>query len=115
MQEELHQEFADWVRFRRGWRLDSKAELFTGEVWTGKHAQAVGLLDGLGTLRGVVGERYPHARVVTAQPHKPLLARLGAGGGEMAARFSPPALLAAGLESAIEALEARGHWSRFGL
>jgi signal peptide peptidase SppA len=117
MQDELHEEFADWVRTRRGGRLaggcgdGSGAELFTGEVWTGKRAQGLGLVDGLGTLRGVIDERYPDARVVAAAPHRPLLARLGAGGANMSARISARAICSAGLE----AIEARTLWSRFGL
>jgi signal peptide peptidase SppA len=117
MQHELHEQFADWVRSRRGDALAVEApggrggDLFTGEVWTGRRAQRLGLVDALGTLRGVVNERYPDARVVPAVPHRPLLARLGAGGGEMSSWLSPQALCSA----AIEALETRTHWSRFGL
>jgi signal peptide peptidase SppA len=143
MQSELHDQFVDWVRTRRGGRLSTEpgvdhggrdagrasiaasehrtepgvdhgnrgSGLFTGEVWTGARAQRVGLVDGLGTLRSVVANRYPDARVSTAAPHRPLLARLGAGGGDAASWLSPQALFTAGME----AVETRAHWSRFGL
>lgn len=108
LQDELHQQFSDWVRQRRGDRLDESAELFTGEVWTGAKAKELGLVDGLGTLRGVLKERFPKAHVVGVEPRKPLLARISDRG--------PGARLgAAGASSVLEALEQRALWSRFGL
>lgn len=111
LQGELHEQFVDWVRGRRGDRLaGDSADLFSGEVWTGARAVRLGLVDGLGTLRGVLGERFPGAHVVMVEPRRPLLARLGVGS---AARFggSPGDLVLA----AVEALERRATWSRFGL
>jgi signal peptide peptidase SppA len=106
LQDQLHEQFVAWVRQRRDGKLadgvDGSDELFTGEVFLGARAKELGLVDGLGTLRGVVAERFPDARVVVAEPRKPLLARLG---------LSAPGLAAAG----IDALEARSAWSRFGL
>jgi signal peptide peptidase SppA len=101
MQGKLHDLFVDWVRTRRGDKLDSATQdLFSGEVWTGDEAKQLGLIDGLGTLREVIGKRFPGADIAIAEPRKPLLARLGLGG-------------AAGL--LMEAVENRAQWSRFGL
>ncbi|MCP2260541.1 signal peptide peptidase SppA [Streptoalloteichus tenebrarius] len=112
MQADLHAQFVEWVRERRGGRLrGEEADLFSGEVWTGAKALDLGLVDGLGTMRGVVGERWPDATVAVAEPRRPLLARLGLGGA--AARFG--AGPAEGVLGAIEALEHRAVWSRFGL
>ncbi|MBO0841349.1 MAG: S49 family peptidase, partial [Sciscionella sp.] len=88
MHRQLHEQFVDWVRQRRGDKLpaeladavDADDGLFTGEVWTGARALELGLIDGLGTLREVIGERYPDAKITVAEPRKPLLARLGVGG-----------------------------------
>ena len=56
-----------------------RADLFTGEVWTGARAVELGLVDGLGTARGVLAERFPDAELVPVEGRKPLLARLGSG------------------------------------
>ena len=109
MQEQLHELFVEWVRGRRGARLSGEVELFDGEVWTGTRAAELGLVDGVGTLRGVVGKRYPGAEITTVEPRKALLARLGIG---------PAAGLGAGrgdVLSLLEALEQRAAWARFGL
>src|SRR5215217_7082012 len=57
LQDQLHEMFRDWVVTRRGDRLTSDVELFDGEVWTGARAAELGLVDGLGTARGVLTER----------------------------------------------------------
>lgn len=97
---QLHEQFVEWVRDRRGKRLVESEELFTGDVWLGSKAAELGLVDGVGNLREVIAERYPDAEITVAEPKKPLLARLGVG--------APAAAL-------IEAFEQRTLWSRFGL
>ena len=106
---ELHEQFRDWVRTRRGDRLRGGDELFSGEVWTGARAAELGLVDGVGTLRGVVARRFPNAEVITVEPRRPLLAKLGLGGAT--ARLGLGGTAAA----VLEALEERASWSRFGL
>ena len=118
MQDELHKMFREWVCERRGSKLAAQQELFTGEVWTGRRALELGLVDRLNTMRSEIARRYPDADVVTVEGRRPLLARLG---------LTPAATLVAGLggecrlggpETALallEALEHRAVWSRFGL
>ncbi|MGJ7909096.1 S49 family peptidase [Actinopolyspora sp. H202] len=112
MQQELHIQFADWVRQRRGNSLDESTEdLFSGEVWTGRRAKELGLVDGLGNLRDVVSQRFPEAHLVSVEPRKPLLARLGMTGPAGGTQG-----LAAGMAQALfETAENRTLWSRFGL
>lgn len=108
MQVQLHQLFVEWVRDRRGKKLDGDGtNLFDGEVWTGAKAAELGLVDGVGTLREVITRRYPDAEITAVEPRKPLLARLGIG---PAASFGRP-----DLQSLIEAVEQRAAWARFGL
>ncbi|MDR7301925.1 S49 family peptidase [Haloactinomyces albus] len=116
LQTEMHGQFADWVRHRRGDKLNGSAdELFSGEVWTGARAKELGLVDGTGTLRGIVRERFPEAHVVQVEPRKPLLARLGVSGP--GARFGSTGAAAAtgSVLAAVDELEQRALWSRFGL
>ena len=109
LQTQLHDQFVGWVKERRGDRLASDDDLFTGEIWTGAKAVELGLVDGLGNLRQVINERYPDAEISVAEPKRPLLARLGLGGA--AGTFN------AGdrVMGALEALEIRAAWSRFGM
>ncbi|HEY0804969.1 MAG TPA: S49 family peptidase, partial [Pseudonocardiaceae bacterium] len=113
LQGELHEQFVSWVRGRRGAKLaGDDADLFSGEVWTGPKALELGLIDGLGTLRGVVGKRYPDAHVITVEPRRAVLARLGIGAARLA---GSPIGAAAALEHLAELVEQRATWSRFGL
>lgn len=108
LQAQLHEQFVEWVRQRRGAKLQGgDDELFNGEVWTGAKAVELGLVDGIGTLRGVVAQRYPDAEIAVAEPRRPLLARLGFAG----ATTRSGDIVVAGLA----ALEERARWSRFGL
>ncbi len=111
LQDELHAMFQEWVVTRRGDRLREKDELFTGEIWTGAKAVELGLVDGLGTARGVLGERFPDADLVPVEGRKPLLARLG---------LTPPAAATSvistdALLGLAQAAEIRAAWARYGL
>ena len=111
MQEQLHELFVEWVRSRRGERLGTGTELFDGEVWTGTRAAELGLVDGVGTLREIVGKRFPDAEITIVEPRRPLLARLGIGPAASAGRGSGGDVAL----SLLEAIEQRAAWARFGL
>ncbi|MEP9393908.1 S49 family peptidase [Gordonia sp. VNK1] len=77
LQGQLHETFIRWVRQRRGKRLEGDdAALFSGDVWIGEKAAALGLVDGVGVMRSVVAEHYPDAEIVTVDAPKPLLTRI---------------------------------------
>ncbi|WP_370969922.1 S49 family peptidase [Amycolatopsis sp. cg9] len=102
MHTQLHDLFVGWVKERRGDRLTAAEDLFTGDVWLGAKALELGLIDGLGSLRQVLTERYPDAEISVAEPKRPFLARLGVG--------APAAASAV-----LEAVTQKAAWSRFGL
>ncbi|MEQ0561406.1 S49 family peptidase [Amycolatopsis sp. NEAU-NG30] len=102
MHTQLHELFVNWVKERRGNRLADSDDLFTGDVWLGAKAVELGLVDGLGSLRQIITERYPDAEISVAEPKKPLLARLGLG--------APAAASAV-----LDAVTQKAAWSRFGL
>ena len=111
LQGQLHELFASWVRKRRGDKLTSNnADLFSGEVWTGAKAVELGLIDGLGNLREVIKDRFPDAEIAVAEPKRTLLARLGVAGAASFGQSATDRILAA-----VEAIETRAAWSRFGL
>jgi signal peptide peptidase SppA len=107
LQDQLHAMFRDWVVTRRGDKLAKDAELFDGEVWTGARALELGLVDGLGTVRGVLAERFPDAEPVPVEGRRALLARLG-----LAAAGRSPADL---LTDVAQVAEIRATWARYGL
>lgn len=102
MHTQLHELFVNWVKERRGDRLTESEDLFTGDVWLGTKAVELGLIDGLGSLRQLITERYPDAEISVAEPKRPLLARLGLG--------APAAASAV-----LDAVTQKAAWSRFGL
>jgi signal peptide peptidase SppA len=111
LQDQLHGMFQEWVEARRGDRLREKDGLFTGEVWTGARAVELGLVDGLGTARRVLTERFPEAELVPVEGRKPLLARLG---------LTPPAATTSMISTdavlgVAEAAAIRATWARYGL
>ncbi|MFP5021122.1 S49 family peptidase [Pseudonocardia phyllosphaerae] len=114
LQEQLHDSFTAWVTARRGDRLASGTDLFDGEVWLGEKARELGLVDGIGTAHEVLTERFPDAEQRPVDQRKPLLARLGAGGG--AASFPGLGGNADGVaHELMAALETRAAWARYGL
>lgn len=115
LQTELHRQFQEWVRARRGDKLvGTDEELFTGEVWTGAAARDLGLVDGVGTLREVLAERFPDAEPTSVEGRKPLLARLGLAGISDLARPRPMAGVGL-VEELLSVAENRAAWARFGL
>lgn len=102
MHSQLHELFVEWVKERRGDRLTDTEDLFTGDIWLGTKAVELGLIDGVGSLRQVIGERFPDAEIALVEPKRPLLAKLGIG-----APAAASALLDAVTQKAV--------WSRFGL
>lgn len=111
LQGQLHVMFQDWVRERRGERLKTDAaELFAGEVWTGARAVELGLVDGLGTARGILAQRFPDAELVAVEGRRALLARLGLGSAPAAGHSVTDGLL-----TIAQAAEIRAVWARYGL
>ena len=111
LQGQMHELFVSWVRKRRGDKLiTDNDELFSGEVWTGAKAVELGLVDGVGNLRQVITERFPEAEIAIAEPKRALLARLGLASAVSVGLGPVDRVLAA-----VEAIEVRAAWSRFGL
>lgn len=107
LQVDLHSQFIDYVKARRGDRLkgDEKA-LFSGDFWSGRQALELGLIDGIADLRGKMREKYGEKvklRVVS-QPKGWLQKRLGM---DSRVRQLPDEIIAA--------LDERALWARYGL
>lgn len=100
LQEPIHEAFKQHVRDRRGARLATGRDLFTGDVWVGRQAVEVGLVDGVGHLVPVMKDRFGEkVKFALHSPRRGLLSRFGA-------------TAMAGL---ADELEARALWARYGL
>lgn len=116
IQADVHAAFVDLVQQRRGARIDGHGdELFTGEFWAGEAALERGLVDGIADLRSLMRERYGEkVRLKLVGGDRGWLmrrlarvdGRRGPVEGELATS------LAAG---ALEAIEERAVWGRYGL
>jgi signal peptide peptidase SppA len=111
LQRDMHESFKELVRSRRGARLKGDEEmLFSGEVFTGRRALELGLIDGIGDPRTVMRQRYgENVRLIVVEPER---RRFG-----LLSRFGLPrrpdiADIAADL---FARLEERLIWARFGL
>ena len=118
VQQQIHENFKDLVRSRRGQRLSlDEEELFSGDFWLGSRAVEIGLADGIGDIRGVLRERYGKKVRIRTVGRRPswLRRRFGFGAaGAMGAAFIPDD--SGGLvDNILASVEARAWWSRFGL
>jgi len=62
--ETTHRQFIEQVRLGRGDRLVETDELFSGLVWSGEQALALGLVDGLGSTSQVARDLVGHEKLV---------------------------------------------------
>ena len=59
IQADIHAAFKDLVRARRAGKLKRDEDaIFTGDVWSGREALELGLIDGIGDMRTVMRQRY---------------------------------------------------------
>ena len=109
LQKEMYDSFVALVRERRGAKLaDPEANgLFTGDIFTGRRAAELGLIDGLGDLRSVLRGRFGD---------KVKLRVIGESRGWLRRRLGfAPSQPAEWLDGLLAALENRALWARFGL
>lgn len=83
LQTVIHDNFIEQVKTRRGAKLAAGEELFTGDIWVGREAERVGLIDGVGHLAPMMKARFgKKTRFVVVAPKRSLFRRLGAPGVE---------------------------------
>lgn len=109
LQADIHALFKDWVRTRRAGKLTGdEAALFNGDIWTGRQALELGLVDGLGDLRATVRARFgDKVRFRPLGGRRPLWSRVLGPRGQLTADGMAADMVAA--------IEERLAWARWGL
>jgi serine protease SohB len=98
--EQIHGNFIRHVQARRGAKLATETELFTGEIWVGHAAQELGLIDGIGHIMPVLKEKFgDDVRLQRYGVKRPFWQRFGATVAQ----------------DAISGIEERAEFARFGL
>ena len=108
---DLHEQFIDLVKERRGDKLADNPELFTGAIWTGKAAIENGLIDGTARFNEYIRTRYGKdvkIKKISTEGGS-FLKKLLSGGDAFGAR----SLLDA--DQLLDTAERRALWARFGL
>jgi serine protease SohB len=98
--EDIHGNFITHVKDRRGTKLATDRDLFTGEIWLGEKAKALGLIDGIGHLKPMLKDRFGD---------KVRFRRYGAKRG-LLSRFGAQIV-----NDAVQGIEERAAFGRFGL
>lgn len=97
---DIHDNFIAHVKTRRGDRLDTTKDLFTGEFWLARRAADRGLIDGVGHLKPKMQERFgKKVKFRHYGPRRRFLSRFGAQI----------------LDDAATGIEERAAFARFGL
>lgn len=97
LMEGIHTQFIQLIKDARGDKLNVDMELFDGSVFTGEEAIPAGLIDGLGEARAELERRFgAKTKIRVLSPAK----------GGLLARF---------MGSAVDVMESRQLWARFGL
>jgi signal peptide peptidase SppA len=114
LQLEIHEIFIGMVKARRGHLLADNPDTFSGLFWTGNRAKELGLVDGLGDMRGELKKRFGEKTTL----------QLVSGARGLFGRRQPGATIASDMAeritaSAISGLadvaEEKALWGRFGL
>lgn len=111
LQAEMHEAFKNWVKIRRGARLNGREEdLMEGGFWTGTAALSHGLIDGIGSVSAIMKGKFGEdIKFVDYSPEKKgLLSQFVPFLGSDAKIGIDPGMI-------IDAAEERAIWSRFGL
>ncbi len=72
IQRQIHDHFIEWVKDRRGAKLNgSDEDLFEGRFWTGSAALETGIADEIGNIRSVMREKYgDDIRLIPVNPDR---------------------------------------------
>ncbi len=108
IQSDLHKLFIDWVKSRRGKVLTAAdKDVFEGQFWTAQQAIEYGIIDDTGTLKPICSDKFgDDIKFVEFGPEKGWISSLISG--KFINQFSLS-------RDALETIEERSIWARYGL
>lgn len=109
LQKDIHDIFKEMVKARRGEKLKAtQKKTFSGDIWLGAQALDMGLIDGIGDVKGVTREKFgKDVKLKLIEPKTGMVNKLlGRTQGGLPSGWA---------DDLIGALDARALWSRFGL
>ncbi|MDO9415685.1 S49 family peptidase [Pararhizobium sp.] len=114
LQLEIHQVFIDMVKARRGHMLADDPTIFSGLFWSGTRGLQLGLIDGLGDMRGELKKRFGEkTRLELVSAARSLFGRKQAG--VLLASTLPERIAASAVSGLAEVAEEKALWGRYGL
>lgn len=114
LQLEIHEVFIDMVKARRGVKLSDDPSVFSGLFWSGTGGLKLGLIDGLGDMRGELKKRYGEkARMQLITATRGLFGRRQPGA--FLASALPDRIAASAVSGLAEVAEEKALWGRYGL
>lgn len=114
IQTDVHDQFKDWVRERRGEKLKgADKDIFEGQFWTAGPALDHGLIDGTDELHNFCKGKFGKTiKFVTFGPEKSFLAGLLGGGNASLTHMNGSRSVA---QDIADIIEDRSVWARYGL
>ncbi len=112
IQVDIHKNFKDWVKTRRGKRLKgTDAALFEGQFWTGQTAVDKGLVDGVSDAHSFLVKKFGEdiTMVECSPSDRKLLSFLPFLGSKIEMETDNLVL------QVIDSIESKGEWNRYGL
>ena len=105
IQEQIHDNFINYVKFRRGKKIEEKnfKEVFSGLFWVGQKAVELGLADGIGSIHEVIKNKFgSKAKLKFIDQKKSFLQK----------KLSTSLVNS---DELINSIEEKAMWSKFGL
>ena len=110
LQEQLHEQFKDYVKSRRGARITADDEtVYSGAFWSGSIALDLGLIDSLGTMHQVLVQKFGEDYRLISIQAKSGLSLLSAFSSSQQNIINDTA------SHLIETVDEKAWWSRLGL
>lgn len=110
LQEQLHEQFKDYVKSRRGARITADDEtVYSGAFWSGSTALDLGLIDSLGTMHQVLVQKFGEDYRLISIQAKSGLSLLSAFSSSQQNIINDTA------SHLIETVDEKAWWSRLGL
>lgn len=110
LQEQLHEQFKDYVKSRRGARITADDEtVYSGAFWSGSTALDLGLIDSLGTMHQALVQKFGEDYRLISIQAKSGLSLLSAFSSSQQNIINDTA------SHLIETVDEKAWWSRLGL